>query len=144
MSRIVYFDCASGASGDMLLGAVVDLGLPIDQLREELTKLPLLGYRIEARKVNRSGLSATKVDVVAEGPSPAHRHLRHIVELLDSSALSVEVKERAGALFRRLAEAASSSTMCRRWRCAGEGPSATTSTLVAARPLRLTLRASIR
>ena len=105
MSRIVYFDCASGASGDMLLGAVVDLGLPIDRLREELAKLPLPGYRLEARGVTRSGLAATKVDVVAEGPSPAHRHLRHILELLEASGLEAEVKARAAALFRRLAEA---------------------------------------
>ena len=105
MSRIVYFDCASGASGDMLLGAVVDLGLPIDRLREELARLPLPGYRLEARGVTRSGLAATKVDVVAEGPSPAHRHLRHILELLEASGLEAEVKERAAALFRRLAEA---------------------------------------
>ena len=96
MSRIVYFDCASGASGDMLLGAVVDLGLPIDRLREELAKLPLPGYRIEARGVTRSGLAATKVDVVAEGPSPAHRHLRHILELLEASALEAEVKDARG------------------------------------------------
>jgi uncharacterized protein (TIGR00299 family) protein len=105
VSRIVYFDCASGASGDMLLGAVVDLGLPIDRLREDLAKLPLPGYRIEARGVTRSGLAATKVDVVAEGPSPAHRHLRHILELLEASTLEAEVKARAAALFRRLAEA---------------------------------------
>jgi len=105
VSRIVYFDCASGASGDMLLGAVVDLGLPIDRLREELAKLPLPGYRLEARGVTRSGLLATKVDVVAEGPSPAHRHLRHILELLEASDLEAEVKGRSAALFRRLAEA---------------------------------------
>ena len=64
MSRLVYFDCASGASGDMLLGALVDLGLPLDALRAELAKVPLAGYRLEARKVQRSGLQATKVDVV--------------------------------------------------------------------------------
>ena len=97
MSRIVYFDCASGASGDMLLGAVVDLGLPIDRLRDELAKLLLPGYRIEARSVTRSGLAATKVDVVPEGPSPAHRHLRHILELLEASGLEAEVKGRAAA-----------------------------------------------
>ena len=67
MSRVVYFDCASGASGDMLLGALVDLGLPLDLLRQELAKLPLEGYRLEAHKVHRSGLQATKVDVVIEG-----------------------------------------------------------------------------
>ena len=105
MSRIGYFDGASGASGDMLLGAVVDLGLPIEHLREALLKLPLSGYRLESRRVTRSGLAATKVDVIAEGPSPAHRHLRHIVEMLDASGLDPAEKERAAGLFRRLAEA---------------------------------------
>ncbi len=63
MSRIAYFDCASGASGDMVLGAPVDLGLPLGRLRAELAKLPLTGYRLEARKVDRAGIQATKVDV---------------------------------------------------------------------------------
>lgn len=85
MSRLVYFDCASGASGDMLLGALVDLGLPLDALTAELAKVPLQGYRLESRKVQRSGLQATKVDVViADHPaehghphSPSHRHGGH-------------------------------------------------------------------
>jgi uncharacterized protein (TIGR00299 family) protein len=67
VSRIAYFDCASGASGDMVLGALVDLGLPLDRLRTELAKLPLTGYRLEARKVERAGIQATKVHVVVEG-----------------------------------------------------------------------------
>jgi pyridinium-3,5-bisthiocarboxylic acid mononucleotide nickel chelatase len=67
VSRVAYFDCASGASGDMVLGALVDLGLPMDRLRTELAKLPLAGYRLEARKVERAGMQATKVDVVVEG-----------------------------------------------------------------------------
>ena len=66
MTRIAYFDCASGASGDMVLGALVDLGLPLDRLRAELAKLPLTGYRIAATKVTRAGIQATKVDVVVE------------------------------------------------------------------------------
>jgi hypothetical protein len=105
LSRIVYFDCASGASGDMVLGAVVDLGLPIERLREEVGKLPFGGYRLEARRIDRSGLAATRVDVVVEDRSPAHRHLRHVVELLQTSRLDAGVKERCRALFRRLAEA---------------------------------------
>jgi len=67
VSRVAYFDCASGASGDMVLGALVDLGLPLGRLRAELAKLPLAGYRLEARKVDRAGIQATKVDVVLEG-----------------------------------------------------------------------------
>jgi uncharacterized protein (TIGR00299 family) protein len=73
VSRIVYFDCASGASGDMILGALVDLGLPLDVLRQELAKVPLSGYRLEARQVDRSGLRATKVDVLIDG-QPEHQH----------------------------------------------------------------------
>ncbi|MFN8092832.1 MAG: nickel pincer cofactor biosynthesis protein LarC [Vicinamibacteria bacterium] len=103
--RIVYFDCASGASGDMLLGAVVDLGLPIEELRAELAKLGVEGFRIESSRVNRSGLASTKVDVVAEVAGQPHRHLKHVLAILDASTLDASVKERAAGLFRRLAEA---------------------------------------
>jgi uncharacterized protein (TIGR00299 family) protein len=79
VSRLVYFDCASGAAGDMLMGALVDLGLSLDHLSAELAKLPLRGYRLEARKVQRSGLQATKVDVIIEGPreEPGRPHEHH-------------------------------------------------------------------
>jgi uncharacterized protein (DUF111 family) len=103
--RVVYFDCASGASGDMLLGAVVDLGLPVEKLREDLARLGVEGYRIESRTVNRSGIAATKVDVIAETAGQPHRHLRHVLAILDGSSLEARVKERAAALFRRLADA---------------------------------------
>jgi uncharacterized protein (TIGR00299 family) protein len=103
--RVVYFDCASGASGDMLLGAVVDLGLPIERLREELAKLGVEGWRLESRAVDRAGLAATKVDVVAETEGQPHRHLRQILAILEGSSLEADVKERAASLFRRLAEA---------------------------------------
>jgi pyridinium-3,5-bisthiocarboxylic acid mononucleotide nickel chelatase len=105
VSRVVYFDCASGASGDMLLGAVVDLGLPIDELRAELGRLPLSGYALESSRVSRSGLAATKLDVVTGAPETKHRHLRHIVEILDGSTLSADVKQKAASLFQRLADA---------------------------------------
>lgn len=125
MSRVAYFDAASGASGDMLLGALVDLGLPLETLRAELARLPLAGYRLESRRVERSGLMACKVDVVIDGEliahsehahphdhshhdhhhEHAHRGLREILDLLDHSSLDDVVKRRAGDLFRRLAEA---------------------------------------
>jgi uncharacterized protein (TIGR00299 family) protein len=118
LSRVAYFDCASGASGDMLLGALVDLGLPLDALRAELAKVPLGGYRLEASRVDRSGLQATKVDVVVEeghghhhhehghgNHSHDHRGLVQILDLLSRSTLAADVKDRASALFRRLAEA---------------------------------------
>lgn len=112
MSRLAYFDCASGASGDMILGALVDLGLPLDALSAELRKVPLGGYRLEARKVQRASLAATKVDVVTEGGAHHghhhHRGLADILHLLEASTLSSELKDRAALLFRRLAEAEAS------------------------------------
>lgn len=105
MSRLVYFDAASGASGDMILGAVVDLGLPLETLRGELGKLGLSGYRLEESRVSRSGLAATKLDVRVDDTSPAHRHLRDILGLIEASTLDGGVKDRSAALFRRLAEA---------------------------------------
>jgi hypothetical protein len=126
LSRLVYFDCANGASGDMLLGALVDLGLPLDDLRAELRKLPLGPYRLESHRVHRSGLHATKVDVILEpdgrgqghGRDHAHGHshdhthdnaaphvgLREILAMLDASTLDPVVKERSALLFHRLAE----------------------------------------
>ena len=68
--RIAYLDCPSGISGDMLLGALVDAGLSIDELRAELAKLPVEGYRLEAEKTRRAGLAATKVTVVLEEALP--------------------------------------------------------------------------
>jgi len=105
VSRLVYFDTASGASGDMILGAVVDLGLSLDQLRDELATMPLRGYRLEANRVTRSGLAATKVDVHVDEPGSTHRHLKDILGLIEASGLEADVKDRATSLFRRLAEA---------------------------------------
>lgn len=105
MSRVLYFDCASGASGDMLLGALVDLGLPLERLRDELAKLPLRGLRLEARRVDRSGLQATHVQVLDERGEHPHRGLFDVLRLLDASSLTSDVQQRCAALFRRLAEA---------------------------------------
>jgi len=122
MTRIAYFDAASGASGDMLLGALLDLGLPLDTLQAELAKLPLHGYRLESRRVECSGLMATKLDVHVEQPGHSHPHhehdghehvqghthergLREILSLLEHSTLEPEVRQRSAGLFLRLAEA---------------------------------------
>jgi len=105
VSRVVYFDCASGAAGDMLLGAAVDLGLEVERLRAELARLPLSGYKLDAERVSRSGLAATQVHVVVDATDTKHRHLRDVIEILDRSTLEGAVKEKAVALFKRLAEA---------------------------------------
>jgi pyridinium-3,5-bisthiocarboxylic acid mononucleotide nickel chelatase len=62
--KIAYFDCFSGISGDMCLGALVDAGMPMEKLKKELKKIPIEGYEIHAKKVKRAGIAATKVDVI--------------------------------------------------------------------------------
>ncbi len=101
MSRLVYFDCASGASGDMLLGALVDLGLPLDDLRRELGKLGLPGYALESKRVHRSGLHATKVDVVVEQQGHAHGHATTMATTsIAASARSWGSSTRAASILR--------------------------------------------
>ena len=100
-----YFDCFSGISGDMTLGALVDAGVSIDALRSELAKLNLSGYAITAEKVLRSGLSATKVYVrLDDKPQPA-RHLVDIRNIIEASELSGTIKQKSISIFERLAEA---------------------------------------
>jgi uncharacterized protein (TIGR00299 family) protein len=105
VSRLLYFDCAQGASGDMLLGALVDLGLPLASLEAELRKLPLPGWRLESRRVMRCGLQATKLDVLIEGHEHAHRGLAEIVAILAAAGLDPADERRALSLFERLAAA---------------------------------------
>src|SRR2546426_77143 len=104
--KIVYFDCPSGASGGMMLGALVDVGVPLEALRAELTKLGLSGWTLSAREVRRGAFRATKVDVQVEpGAHHAHRHLGDIVRVLEASGLAPAIVAGAVKIFRRLAEA---------------------------------------
>lgn len=105
MTRIAYLDCFSGVSGDMLLGALLDTGVPLDSLRAELSRLPLGGYRLEAAAVTRAGLRATKAAVVLEEAPHQHRRLADIEGLLQSAALPSADRARALAVFHRLAQA---------------------------------------
>ena len=72
MAKIAYFDCFSGVSGDMFIGALLDAGLDFDVLRAELDKLGLPDCKLETRRVSRQHLSCTKFDVVDEGVGAAH------------------------------------------------------------------------
>ena len=107
MSTVLYFDCFSGISGDMVLGALLDAGLPFDGLKAALGSLAVSGYEVSAKRVLRSGISATKFVVSENGGADAHphRHLAGIFKLIDQSALSAPGRDRAKALFQRLAEA---------------------------------------
>jgi len=160
VSRVLYFDCFSGISGDMTLGALLDAGLPLDALKQAFGSLALPGVHVHADRVLRAGVSATKFTVHThehshdhhhhehpphehpphehpshehpshehpshEHPAPstrhlapstqhvapstqhahAHRSLPDIFELIDRSALSPAGRDRAKAMFQRLAEA---------------------------------------
>jgi uncharacterized protein (TIGR00299 family) protein len=101
---LAYFDCFSGISGDMTLGALVDAGVPFEVLRAELAKLDVRGYTLEQKPVKRSGLGATKVDVVLDGREQPARHLSAIREIIRASGLKESVKQKALNIFQRLAE----------------------------------------
>lgn len=102
--RILFIEPFSGISGDMMIGAFLDLGLSFEELREKLAMLPLQGYRISAVKCMRCGIHATKFDVDA-GHSHSHRGFTDIRRMIESSGLSPWVKEKSVEAFRRLAEA---------------------------------------
>src|SRR4051812_21263294 len=106
---MLYLDCFSGASGDMVLGALIDLGLPLDALRSALGSLALDYGTISADRVQRAGVSATKFRLhennPGNAPSHGHHHLKHIVAAIRKSALSAEGQDRAVSLFERLAQA---------------------------------------
>src|SRR5215472_14767044 len=74
--KTLYFDCFSGISGDMTIGALLDLGLGFDYLKTELRKLPVEGYELQVSRVTRSNLSAMKFDVVMDGMEN-HEHHDH-------------------------------------------------------------------
>jgi uncharacterized protein (TIGR00299 family) protein len=101
--KIAYFDCIGGASGDMLLGALVDAGLPVATLEAELAKLNLADFHLHVSKVSKNGFGATKVDVHAHDTAP-ERHLRDIRAVVENSGVSEKVKERALRVFTRICE----------------------------------------
>ncbi|MGH7595255.1 MAG: nickel pincer cofactor biosynthesis protein LarC [bacterium] len=104
MPRLAYFDCVSGASGDMILGALVDAGVPLEKLQEIADRFGIAGLRLESRQVKRGEIYATKVDVHAPHEH-AHRHLHHIEEIIHKVNLPDPVRDQAVHIFRRLAEA---------------------------------------
>lgn len=102
---LAYFDCFSGISGDMVLGALVDAGVAIDALRSELARLDLRGYEISSEKVMRSGIAATRVHVLVNQKDQKSRHLSDIITIIEGSSLSATVRKKSSRIFTRLAEA---------------------------------------
>jgi hypothetical protein len=103
--KIAYFDCFSGAAGDMIVGACLDAGADEENLRGELGKLGLHEVQISIEKVSKNGIQATAFNPQLKEKSHKHRHLPTILDIINSADLSVSVKERATAVFRKLADA---------------------------------------
>jgi len=105
--RIAYFDCYSGISGDMILGALVDLGVDLKKIREGLKTLGLSkGYEIKSRIVKRGLISGIKVDVVVKPVRRPHsRNFKDIKTLIEQSGLSPKIKSNAVEIFKRIAKA---------------------------------------
>jgi uncharacterized protein (TIGR00299 family) protein len=102
--RTLYFDCYAGASGDMILGAMVAAGVDPGGLIRQLSLLNVKGFELDFATVNRAGISATQARV-RTAPEHHHRHLEDILKIINESRLSDNVKSRSGAIFLRLAEA---------------------------------------
>src|SRR5256712_4850745 len=104
--KVVYFDCPSGAAGDMIMASLLDAGVSLDALRTELAKLPLTGWELVVREVRKGAFRATKVDVeIDHHAHHHHRTLGDIVAILDASTLGDSIKDRARRIFTRLADA---------------------------------------
>jgi hypothetical protein len=101
---LAYFDCFSGISGDMTLGAFIDLGVPADWLRERLASIPLPGFDLSAETVYRHGIGGKRVVIRAEETSH-HRHHADIVSMIERSRFSDAVKRTSLEIFDRIAEA---------------------------------------
>jgi pyridinium-3,5-bisthiocarboxylic acid mononucleotide nickel chelatase len=111
--KILYFDCFAGAAGDMILGALLDAGLPFDELKRALGSLAVDGWDISVDRVIKTGVTAAKFRVhehaMAQANQPAnghkHYHLKSIFASIERSALSETGKAKAVKMFTRLGEA---------------------------------------
>ena len=102
--KIAYFDCFSGISGDMTLGALVDAGCNLAEMESQLRRLPVTGWKISSEKVVRRGFRATQVKVESSD-AQRHRSLSEILQLIERAGLPAAVGERASRIFQRLGEA---------------------------------------
>ncbi len=102
--KVAYFDCFAGISGDMTLGALVDAGLSFAALKSELDKLSVREFTLSQRRVEKHGIAGTKIDVNAR-EGHVHRHLKDVLEIINSSSISASAKEKAARVFQKLAEA---------------------------------------
>lgn len=107
MARVLHFDCFSGASGDMTLAALLDLGVPEELIQSALVSLDL-GGKLVVEKTRKAGFAATRIKVEAP-PQDKHRHLKHIIEIVDRGKLTDGARSLAKRMFARLGEAEAAS-----------------------------------
>jgi len=103
--ELAYFDCFSGASGDMIAGALLDAGLDFEALKQHLRGLKLSGYEITAELAHRGALAGVKFTVKVDQADQPHRHLSDILEIIDSAKLPGRAAETAKSIFNRLGRA---------------------------------------
>ena len=101
--KIAYFDCFSGASGDMILGSLIDAGLNPRRLREELKKLRIPTVHVKVKKVLKRGVAATQAIVEGKRGERSHRNLKEMLSILDRSGVEREIKEKSREIFQRIA-----------------------------------------
>ena len=101
--RIAYFDCFSGASGDMILGSMIDAGLNPRLLKEELKKLRISTIRLNIKKVLKRDISATQIVVEGRGEKRHHRNLKEMLRIIERSDLESAVKKKSTEIFQRIA-----------------------------------------
>jgi len=102
---VAFFDCFSGIAGDMILGALIDLGVDREFLRQELEKLDITGYSIDVKKVKKNNISASDVYITVNFEEQHHRSFKDIKKLIDNSQLDSDVKDLSKKIFHRLAVA---------------------------------------
>lgn len=104
--KILYFDCFSGISGDMVLGAMADAGVDIKSIKKELKKLDLKGYDLKVSRVKRKGIKGTKLDVIVDEKKHLHHTTyKYIKSMIERSRLSKKIKEDSLKIFKNIAEA---------------------------------------
>jgi uncharacterized protein (TIGR00299 family) protein len=106
--KIISYDCFSGISGDMNLGAMIDLGIDKSFLISELNKLNLKGWELQVEKDQRHGITGTKVTVKQTRHEHAHRHLSDVEKIINDSTLDSETKELSRKIFMKIAVAEAS------------------------------------
>lgn len=102
--RLAYLDCASGIAGDMMLGALIDAGADLASVQVGVASLGLPGIQIAASEVRRKGFRGLKIEIAHE-PEHKHRHLHHILDMIDAGNLTSRARELAKRVFTRLGEA---------------------------------------